>query len=70
MMPGATNTVVDNQAVDQRSAIVRTGGGDGKYLCSTTHEKHGVAVFVTNQLASIGKVVECYSEGEIGSLRI
>lgn len=57
-------------AVDQRPAIVRTGGSNGEYLCSATHQKHGLAVSMADQFVPIGKLGERNAEGQIGSARV
>jgi hypothetical protein len=65
-MPGTADAVVGDEAVDQRSAIVRAGGSNGEYLCSAAHQKHGLGVAMTNQLTTIGKIGERNAEGQIG----
>src|SRR5690606_10525662 len=53
-MPRATDGVVDHEAIDQRPAIVRTVGADGKHLGPVAHQQYLFLAAISNKPAAVG----------------
>jgi hypothetical protein len=54
-MPWAPNRVFDDEAIDERSMIVRAMGSDGEYFGPAAHEQHLVAADMADHLSAVGK---------------
>jgi hypothetical protein len=58
VMPGTAHSVVDNESVRQRPAIVGAVSADGEHVRAATHEQHSVLSHVAGELAALGQFGE------------
>ncbi len=69
-MPRTAHRVVDQDAVGQQRAVMRTRGADGEYLIATPREQHMFALGVAEQHFAIAQFGEGIALCEIGTAQL
>jgi hypothetical protein len=70
MMPWASDGVADEQALFERSTVVRADCADGEHLVATPDEEHGLALGVPQQHGSVGDRRKLYGLREVRSAHL
>ena len=58
MMPRTANGVIDEESLDERSAVMRALRPDRKHLGPTAHQQHLLITHMTDQLTAVSKLIE------------
>ncbi len=66
MMPRAADGIADEKPLRERSAVMRTGGGNRKYFLAASRQQDCLATDVSRQQSAVRQLRQSHSIGEIG----